>query len=367
MQVDTVTEAPPTPHLNISASRQFSDWLAASGGSLAFSTYQAGKLFFLGTRPGGGLAVFERTLERCMGLAAHGRSLYVSTLYQIWRFENAMTPGQRQDGFDACYVPQMSWVTGDLDVHDMAVVPESDAPVFVNTLFGCLARVSAADSFRPVWQPPFLSRLAAEDRCHLNGLAVDGDGPAYVTAVSESDVADGWRDHRVDGGVVVDVRGNRVIARGLSMPHSPRLYRGRLYVLNSGTGAFGTIAPETGAFTPIAFCPGYARGLTFIGGHAVIGLSLPRDSGTFQGLPLEAALTQRKAAPRCGLIVVDLASGDIVHWVRIEGVVSELYDVTALPGVQNPSLVGFKSDEVRRVIRVGDWDKGEDTVPRAGL
>lgn len=316
----------------------------------------------LGTKPDGTLGVFERTLERCMGLAASGTSLYVSSLYQIWRFENAMEPGEERDGFDACYVPQMSYVTGDIDVHDMAIGADGDL-TFVNTLFGCLAKPSLEASFTPMWQPPFLSKLAAEDRCHLNGMAMGPDGPAYATAVSESDVADGWRDRRASGGIVLDVPSNEIVATGLSMPHSPRLHEGVLYLLNSGTGEFGTLDPETGSFEAICFCPGYARGLTTIDGHAVIGLSLPRDNKTFQGLPLDDALAARQTDARCGLIVIDLKTGDTVHWVRIEGAVSELFDVAALKGISNPSLVGFKSDEIRRVIKVGAVEGQPETPP----
>ena len=338
--------------LEISTSRQFTSWLNETGGSLALTTYQAGKLIMLGTQPHGALGIFERTIDRCMGLAAHGNALYVSSLYQIWRFENIMAAGEKNRGFDACYAPQMSYVTGDLDIHDMAV-DSAGHLTFVNTLFGCLAKPSMEASFVPLWQPPFQSKLAAEDRCHLNGMAMDDTGPAFVTAISESDVTDGWRDNRATSGVVIHVPTKEIVARGLSMPHSPRLKDGILFVLNSGTGEFGTIDPTTGHFTAIAFCPGYARGLTFVGDYAVIGLSLPRNNKTFQGLPLDVALADKKSEPRCGLIVVDLKTGDIVHWVRIEGLITELYDVILLPSVRNPSLIGFKSDEIRHTLKIG--------------
>ncbi|WP_343269971.1 TIGR03032 family protein [Kordiimonas marina] len=345
-------EAKPTG-LEMTTSRQFTSWLADMEASLAFTTYQAGKLFMLSAGADGNLGVFERSIERCMGLAVSGNSLYVSSLYQIWRFENIMVPGEPRDGFDACFTPQMSYVTGDLDVHDMAADSDGDL-IFVNTLFGCLAKPSLSASFTPLWHPSFLSKLAPEDRCHLNGMAMGANGPEYVTAVSESDVADGWRDKRASSGVVIHVPTGEVVARGLSMPHSPRLKDGILYLLNSGTGEFGTIDPETGTFTAIAFCPGYARGLTFVGDYAVIGLSMARDNKTFQDLPLDGLLAEKQADPRCGLIVVDLKTGDTVHWVRLEGVVNELYDVALMPGIRRPSLVGFKSDEICRVIKVGD-------------
>jgi uncharacterized protein (TIGR03032 family) len=338
----------------LTSSRGFPQWLAATGGSIAFTTYQAGKLFLIGLRPDGRLSIFERTFPRCMGLAvgADGTSLALASQNQIQRFDNVLAAGEAsQDGYDAVYAPHAAWVTGDLDVHDVGW-GEDGRPLFVNTLFGCLASVSDSHSFRPLWKPPFISKLAAEDRCHLNGLAMADGKPRYVTAVSRSDVADGWRDKRRDGGVVIDVASDEIVAEGLSMPHSPRLHGGKLWLLNSGTGDFGTIDTAAGRFEPVALCPGYARGLAFAGNHALVGLSLSRDNRTFSGLALEEALAARDVAPRCGLAVIDLASGDMTAWVRIEGVVRELYDVAFLPGVRRPSAIGFKTDEVNRVISV---------------
>ena len=337
----------------LTSSRQFPEWLADQKLSLAFTTYQAGKLFLLGTKPDGKLSVFERTFNRCLGLHATDQTLWLSSLYQLWRFENVLEPGQRAETADRLFVPQVGYVTGDLDIHDVAV-EDSGRVVFVNTLFGCLATISDTHSFVPLWKPPFIDRLAAEDRCHLNGLALEDGRAKYVTAVSRSNVADGWRDRRHDGGCVIDVQSNEIIATGLSMPHSPRVYRDRLWVLNSGTGHFGFIDRDKGMFESVAFCPGYQRGLSFHGDYAIIGLSKQRENRTFSELDLDHNLEKAQVDPRCGLQIIDLRTGDAVHWVRIEGVVSELYDVVALPGVRQPQALGFKSDEVRRVLRVGE-------------
>ena len=255
-------------------------------------------------------------------------------------------------GCDRLYVPKVGYTTGDLDVHDIAV-EAGGRVVFVNTKFGCLATMNERDSFTPLWRPPFLSKLAAEDRCHLNGLALADGRAKYVTLVGASDVADGWREHRRDGGCVLEVPSGRTAVEGLSMPHSPRTYRDRLWVLNSGRGEFGRVDVAAGRFEPVAFCPGYLRGLAFAGDYAVAGLSRPRHDKTFSGLPLDGALAARKAEARCGLQVIDLKSGDVAHWLRIEGMVSELYDVVALPGVTRPMALGFKTDEIQRLLTVG--------------
>ena len=321
--------------------------------SLAFTTYQAGKLFLLGLQPDGRLSVFERTFNRCLGLWADGQTMWMSSLYQLWRFENVIDPGLSANGYDRLYVPQVGYTTGDLDIHDVAV-ESSGRVVFVNTLFGCLATLSDTHSFVPLWKPPFISKLAAEDRCHLNGLALENGRARYVTAVSQSDVADGWRDRRHDGGCVIDIHSNEIIASGLSMPHSPRVYRDKLWLLNSGTGHFGYIDRATGKFEKVAFCPGYLRGLSFHGDYAIVGLSKSRENKTFSGLELDNNLKSGDAEARCGVQIIDLKSGDVVHWIRVEGVVTELYDVVVLPGVKRPQSLGFKTDEIRRVLRIAE-------------
>jgi uncharacterized protein (TIGR03032 family) len=347
----TAANTTATPSLEITASRQFTSWLFEQNISLAFTTYQTGKLFLIGLQPSGQLSVFERTFERCMGLWANAQTLYTSTLYQLWRFENALEPGQNHNGYDCLYVPQLSYVTGDIDIHDIAPVGKNI--VFVNTLFSCLAAVSQTHSFIPLWQPPFISKLAAEDRCHLNGLAIRDEKPKYVTATSTSDVADGWRDQRREGGCVIDIESSQIILSGLSMPHSPRYYHDKLWLHNSGTGEFGYLDESKGIFQPVTFCPGYLRGLAFSRDFAIVGLSKLRQNKTFSGLALDDNLLAKNAVPRCGLLVIDLRTGDIVHSLRIEGIVEELYDVAVLPGVRRPMAIGFKTDEIRRVITMG--------------
>jgi len=177
--------------------------------------------------------------------------------------------------------------------------------------------------------------------------------PRYVTAVGQSDVADGWREHRAGGGLLLDVERNETILAGLSMPHSPRRYRERLWLLDSGRGQLGSVDLARGVFEPLTFCPGYARGLAFHGDYALVGISRARQNRTFAGLALDAALEAKGAEARTGILVIDMRSGDTVHWLRLTGVIEELYDVAMLPGVVRPMALGFRSDEVQRLITVG--------------
>ena len=333
MQPNDAAQAGPNMTLELQTSRQFPNFLAEQRISLGVTTYQAGKLFLLGLRPDGRLSVFERTLERCMGLCATADSLHVATLYQIWRFQNVLAPGALHHEHDALFSPRMSWVTGDLDVHDLALLPDG-RPIFANTLFSCLATVSDTDSFVPLWKPRFISRLAAEDRCHLNGMAMRDGHPAYVTALATTNTLGGWREHRGTGGVIVDITGpiaagsisgGEVVATGLSMPHSPRWHDGRLWFCESGTGALAVLEDD-GTVTEVTRLPGFTRGLTFIGPYAIVGLSQVRES-VFTGLPVTTSTGERN----CGAWLVDTRTGATVGFLRFTGAVTEIFDVHAIP------------------------------------
>lgn len=350
-----------TPPLRIEASGGLEDWLRSEQLSLAFTTYQTNRLFTVGAGQAGRVQVHERLFDKPMGLFAQGARLYLGTRYQIWQLDNLLADGETRQGCDRLYSPKLAHTTGDLNVHD--VVLDGDGKLlFVNTDFSCLARLSPDYSFEPVWQPPFISKLAAEDRCHLNGLALRGGKAAYVTACSLTDTPAGWRDRRMHGGAVLDVASGEAVATGLSMPHSPRWYRGRLWLLNSGTGEFGAIDLQTGRFEPLCFCPGFGRGLAFWRNLAVVGLSKLRAS-TFSGLALEERLAAEAIQAECGLVVIDLDTGRALHGLRLEGCVEELFDVVVLPGVQRAQVVGFQSDDIERLVTFPGSDGIVTTKP----
>lgn len=346
--------APPPAERMILTSGGFSDWLAEQDASIALTTYQAGRLFFIGRKPEGGLRAHERLIEHCQGLWTDGHELWTSGRHMLWRFRNDLEDGRRTErGADRRFIPREGRVTGAIDIHDIGVGETGGGrrgPIFAATAFNCLATISDTASFRALWRPTFISSAVGEDRCHLNGLAMDGDRPAFVTAVSRSDVADGWRDRRRDGGVVIHVGSGEVACANLSMPHSPRLRDGRLWLLNSGRGELGWVDPADGRFNPVAFCPGYARGLAFAGRYAVIGLSRPRRNQTFEGLELDERLARAGAEPRCGLVIVDTETGRSTEWLRFEHTIDELYDVAVLPGVAQAEAVGFRGEDIERVV-----------------
>jgi uncharacterized protein (TIGR03032 family) len=332
-----------------SCSRGLAGWLATNRLSLAITSYQTGRLYLVGSDRQARVSFFERIFERAMGVVGNAQRIYLGGLYQLWRFENILRPGEvihRQ--FDRCYVPRNAQTIGDLDIHELGI-RRNGKVVFVNTRYSCLAELSQTHSFKAIWKPDFISKLAPEDRCHLNGLAmVDGE-PGYVTAVCRSDSVDGWRDRRQDGGVVIDVHTNEIVCEGLSMPHSPRWANGKLWVLDAGTGHLGWVDFERRKFVPVTFCPGFLRGLSIFGNVAAVGLSKPRNQ-RFEGLQLDEGLSKRDAEPWCGVQIVSLTTGDVLHWIRFEGDISEIFDVCFLPNVRNPMMIGLRTAEIRELI-----------------
>ena len=358
-QVQTVTETPSAndgkpkdlTQLKVekSCSRGMGSWLASHSISLAITSYQTGRVYLVGSDPNGRVSFFERIFERAMGIVGNSQRIFLGGLYQLWRFENVLRKNQVIHGvFDKCYVPRNAQTIGDLDIHELGI-RKNGKVVFVNTKYSCLAELDMVHSFKAIWKPKFISKLAPEDRCHLNGLAMKDGEPKYVTAVCRSDAVDGWRDRRKDGGVIIDVDTDEIVCEGLSMPHSPRWHNGKLWVLNAGTGYLGWVDFEKKSFVPFTFCPGFLRGLSMIGNVAAVGLSKARN-GRFSGLELDDELKKRDADAWCGVQIVSLTNGDVLQWIRFEGDISEIFDISFLPGVRNPMMVGLRTAEIRELI-----------------
>ena len=342
-------KAADAPKTRISVSRGLPAWLKSHRASLAFTSYQTGQLFLVGLLPNGSVSINQQNHTRAMGVHYRPGRLYLGTQTQVVRLENILQPGQiGNQHHDAVFVPRNAQTTGDIDIHELGVNKRGQV-VFVNTRYSCLAMPDTTHSFKPIWKPPFISKLAAEDRCHMNGMCMEGGEPAYVTCVSRSDALSGWRERRHEGGMLIDVRTNRIVTDKLSMPHSPRIEGKHVYVLDSGRGQIVRIDPETGNKTDVAFCPGFLRGMTIHRGFAIVTVSLPRN-GAFKGLPLDEELTKRDATPWCGVLVVNLTSGDIVEWIRMEGQITELFDVAVMPGVKCPMSVAPNGPEIAATI-----------------
>lgn len=341
------------PQLN--ASPKLGHWLQAQGGSLAFTTYQSARLFLISPAANGQTEALERIVGSAMGLAVNGESLWVSNKEQAWRFSNVGAHRIGNQQCDAVYMPRRGYFLGPCDTHDLLANTRFNGQqhelLFVNTNFSCIAALDEHYGFRPVWKPDFISALSPEDRCHLNGMGAREGELAFATLCGRSDAPHGWKTVKNGGGCVVDINTQAILCEGLSMPHSPRWHDGRLWLLNSGMGEFGYV--EAGRFVPVGHCPGFARGLTFVGGCAVIGVSRLRENAFSSDLPLRQQLASRHVRETCGLMVFDLATQTLVHWLNIQGPVTELYDVVFLPGVTTPYTPGFSEPELQsRMVHV---------------
>jgi uncharacterized protein (TIGR03032 family) len=313
------------------------------GASLLVTTYQAGKVVVIRSE-GGTVNTHFRDLPGPMGLALNGDRLAVGTPGRVWEFRNLPAlaqklappppvPGVPPPRHDGCFVPRSVHYTGDIQVHELAWA--GDELWIVNTRFSCLATLDREYSFVPRWRPAFVSALAPEDRCHLNGLGLRAGHPAYATALGQTDSAAGWRANKRDGGCLLDVASGAIITAGLSMPHSPRWYADRLWVLESGRGRLARVDLASGRTEVVAELPGFTRGLDFCGPYAFVGLSQVRETAVFAGLPL----TERSEERKCGVWVVDLRSGATAAFLQFEGAVQEIFGVQVVPQVRFPELL----------------------------
>lgn len=329
------TAPSPEPMRSVHTSN-FPEILAHFGMSVLVTTYQAGRLVLL-RNDNGVLNTHFRFFPKPMGLALAPHRLAIGCEMEVREFHDIPAVAAKiepKGRHDVAFLPRTAHATGDIQIHEMAWI---DGDVwFVNTRFSCLATRSTLYSFVPRWQPWFVSKLVPEDRCHLNGLCVIDGQVRYVTALGETDTAGGWRENKRSGGILIDVPAGTIVSRGLSMPHSPRWYRDKLWVLHSGTGGFGFVDPKTGAYQSVCELPGFTRGLSFAGPLAFIGLSQVRESAVFSGI----AIAERPQSERaCGVWVVNIETGQIVAWVRFEDAVQEIFAVEVLPQARYPEIV----------------------------
>jgi uncharacterized protein (TIGR03032 family) len=341
--MDTAPPADDTAARSVS-SRSFNEILCHLQSSLIVSTYQSGRVVLVRPEADAPLNTHFRPFVSPMGVAVGRHSLAVACAREVWDFRNQpdLAPKLAPEGkHDACFFPRNAHVTGDMRVHEIAFA-DDDELWAVNTRFSALCTLDERHSFVPRWRPRFVTELAPEDRCHLNGLAMVEGRPRYVTAFGETNTAGGWRENRAGGGVVMDVGSGETLVRGLSMPHSPRWYDGRFWFLESGRGTFACADLETGQVETVVELPGFTRGLAFCGPFAFIGLSQVRESATFGGIPLIERVPERE----CGVWVIDIRSGKPAAFLRFEGQVQEIFDVQVLYGARCPELFHLTAPEV---------------------
>lgn len=307
--------------------------------SLFFSTYQAGKLGVVTVR-GRSLDLTFHNFERVMGMAIDASKMAIGSkdwVYFLSNDRNIAMQLEPAGSYDACFLTRSGQYTGDIAIHDLAWGGKE--LWLVNTGFSCLCTLSNNYNFLPQWRPSFVSAIAPEDRCHLNGLAMVDGMPKYVTVLGRTNIAGGWRDCKVDGGCILEVPSSKVITAGLAMPHSPRIYQNRLWVLNSGYGDLTVVDPDSGQQEKIVSLPGYTRGLTFAGKYAFVGLSKIRETAIFGNLPISDRFNDLK----CGIAVVDLQTKKAIGHLEFKAGIDEIFDVQisqfVTPTISGPHAV----------------------------
>lgn len=329
--------------------REFPRILAQQRLSVLVSTYQAGKLVVLGSHENQ-LSLSFHSFEQAMGIAIHRQRIAVGTRSQVWFLRSTPSVASKVEPpgtHDACYLTRASHVTEDVHGHEMAWC--GDELWLVNTRFSCLCTLGNDYNFLPRWRPSFISTLAPEDRCHLNGLAVHQGRPRFVTAHAETDTPAGWRPVKASSGCLIDVASGQTVARGFAMPHSPRVHGGHLWLLNSGCGQLVTVRPSDGHIQVVSRQPGYTRGLSFAGPYAFIGLSKIRETSTFDGVPI----AEDREGLKCGVGIVDVRIGRLVAHFEFHSGVEEIFDVQVLRQAMNPYFSGpFTHAEGRTPIWV---------------
>ena len=317
-------------------SPEFEEFLATHELSLIVSTYQAGQLVMIGTH-GGEIVVDFEPFDRPMGLAYSPNWIAVATRQQMWflvahhSIASELAPNHR---YQKAFLARKSTWTGDVQAHELGWA--GDEIIFVNTSFSCLCKLHNEFSFIPEWRPPFISGLASEDRCHLNGVAFADGEPLFVTAMSRTDSPAGWRANKLSSGELLSVPDGETVLGGLCMPHSPRIHAGEVWLLNSGAGQLLKIQPESGVAEVVATLPGYTRGLAMFGAYGLIGLSKIRETAVFGGVPISKQYDSLK----CGLAIIELATGKMVGNFEFLSGVEEIFDLIIVPKTRALALAG---------------------------
>jgi uncharacterized protein (TIGR03032 family) len=315
--------------------------------SLAITTYQAGKVIFISPKDRDHLIQLPRQFAKPMGMALQGKKMALATISEVVVLANdaelAQTYPKQPGVYDGMFLPRSVYYTGESDIHDLHWT--SKGLLAVNTRFSCLAYVNDAYSFTPFWKPDFITSIVAEDRCHLNGLALKDDVPKYVSVLGKTDTVQGWRSTKASGGCLIDIATNEIVAEGLPMPHSPRLYDDKLYVLLSATGELAEVDINNKSYKVLRQFDGFVRGMDRIGDYIFIGLSKLRQTSTaFADLPIA------KRSIFCGIVVMHLPTNSLTGYIKYENSVEEIYDVKVLPGMQRPGILNAEKADFRLAV-----------------
>lgn len=347
----------PPPPFSCSFSPNLPELLMQLNCTLAISTYQAGKVIFISAKNNEELIQLPRTFNKAMGMAVNGNKLGIATKEEVIVLANspglAVSYPKQPNTYDGLYVPRATYYTGQVDIHDLDW--GKDGLWAVNTSFSCLCLIDDNFSFTPKWKPSFITTLASEDCCHLNGMAMSEGAPLYVSAFGTGNKPQSWRENITTSGVIIHIPSGEIVLKDVPMPHSPRMYNGKLYMLLSATGEVVCADTEKGNYEVINKLSGFVRGMDKYGDYLFVGLSrLRKNSSTFKDLPIaDKALS-------AGLVVIHLPTGGIVGELKYQTTVDEIYDIQVLPELKRPGILNTQKDTHKMGLSTPDstfWAK----------
>jgi uncharacterized protein (TIGR03032 family) len=349
----------PLPPFSITYTPSISELLNDLNISLVLSTYQAGKVITISAPERDRLMQLPRTFSTAMGIALHEDKMAVASKNELVVLKNskqlAATYPNKKDTYDALYLPRATYYTGQLALHDMVWI--NGKLVATNTLFSCLSEINDDFSFTPVWKPPFISQLVPEDRCHLNGIASVDNKIEFVTALGTTDKASGWRDNKMNGGMLMHAKSGEIIVNNLSMPHSPRIFNKTLYVLNSAQGELLEVDPKTKKTNLVCKLGGFARGMDKFGDYLFIGVSkLRHNTSSFRDLPIAKSSF-------AGIVIVYLPMKAVIGQIKYETSVEEIYDVKVLKDTIRPNILNTEKEIHQLALHIPEttfWAKPEE-------
>lgn len=337
----------PLPPFSCNFSPNVPEVLQGLGITIVISTYQAGKVVFLSATNNESLVQLPRNFRKAMGMAIQHDRMAIAVQDEVIVLANspelARSYPPKPNTYDGIFLPRATYYTGHVDMHDLDW--SENELLGVNTRFSCLAKIDTRYSFTPFWKPDFISKLAPEDRCHLNGMALEDGKAKYVTALGQSDSPEGWRSTKASGGIIMDVDSNQVVLNELAMPHSPRLYDGSLYCLLSAMGQLIKIDPVKGNYEVVYQFDSYVRGMAKYSDYLFVGLSkIRKNSSAFGDLPIAG---KSKA---CGVDILYFPTMSKVGHIKYLNSVEELYDVKILEGMRRPNVLSTLKDDFKRSL-----------------
>ncbi len=339
----------PPPPFSYSYSPNIPELLLGLKCSIAISTYQTGKVVIFSAKDENQLVQLPRTFPKPMGMAKNGHRWAIATNDSVVVTGNA--PGlaanyaPNPNVYDSLYIPRASYYTGPLDMHDIQFT--ANGLLGVNTLFSNVSKINDSFSFDSFWQPSWITELKPEDRCHLNGLAVDPKSgkPKYISALGDGNEARSWKENMLSGGVLIDMESNEIALAGLPVPHTPRIYQDGIWMLLSATGELVKVDIESGKYDIVTQLNGFARGMDRIGDYLFIATSKLRpNSSLFKEAPVA------KRSVTCGITVVYIPTGQPCGHITYQTSVEELYDLLVLNGNLRPNVLNLEKGLHRSTV-----------------